>query len=131
MASEQNYDKLLQAMQPRPIRTKNALADAYRKIDQLMSKDRTPAESDMLELLSDLVERYESETHPTPHVPPAAMLAHLMEERGLTNAAVARDTEIPRSTFTDILSGRRSISKGNVTRLASYFNVPPSFFLED
>ena len=130
MANELNYFALLQNVQPRPIRTKKALERAYRLIDQLMSKERTSAESDMLELLSMLVEQFESREHPTPHVPPAEMLAHLIVERGVTNAAVARETHIPRSTFTDILAGRRSISKANVSRLASYFGVSPSVFLE-
>lgn len=131
MAKSPDYQALLLDIQPRPIRSKQALARAYKLIDQLMSKsNRSAAESDMLELLSMLVEEYESREHPTPGVSPQDMLAHLIESRGINNATVARDTEIPRSTFSDILAGRRGISKANVTRLADYFDVPPSVFLE-
>lgn len=129
MTKSQDYNALLLDVQPRPIRTQRALAKAYKLIDQLMSTDRSAAESDMLELLSMLVEEFESRDHPTPNISPAEMLSHLIAERGVAKAEVARETAIPRSTFTDILAGRRGISKANVSRLASYFDVSPSVFL--
>lgn len=131
MATESNYGTLLQSMQPRPIRSDRALAKAYKLIDQLMNKSRSAAESDMLELLSMLVEQYESREHPTPHVTPTEMLAHLIGESGKSYAALAREMKIPRSTLTEIMLGRRSISKANISRLASYFDVSPSVFLGD
>ncbi len=46
-------------------------------------------------------------------------------------AEVARATGIPRSTITNVLSGRRQISKENVIRLAAYFHVDPGVFLPE
>lgn len=130
MPSKSDYLSLLRRFQPRPIHSKEALSRAYKWIDQLMSKPKLSRdEADMLEMLSMLVERYESIEHPTPDVSPAEMLAHLMEERGLSNAELARQTNIPRSTVTEILKGERSISKTNVSRLADAFGVLPGVFL--
>lgn len=39
------------------------------------------------------------------------------------------DTEYRPSTITNVLSGRRQISKENITKLATYFRVAPSVFL--
>jgi HTH-type transcriptional regulator/antitoxin HigA len=76
-----------------------------------------------------LVEQYESREHPTPQVSANEMLAHLIESRGITNATLAAETQIPRSTITEILVGRRNISIGNVRKFARYFRLPPSVFI--
>jgi HTH-type transcriptional regulator / antitoxin HigA len=125
-----SYADLLVQIEPRPIRSKAALEKSYKLIDRLMSKPAlSRAESEMLELLSVLVEQYESREDPTPQVSAAEMLEHLIESRGITNATLAAQTNIPRSTVTDILAGRRRISLGNVRKLADYFHVPASVFV--
>ena len=125
-----SYADLLVQIEPRPIGSKAALEKSYKLIDKLMSKPAlTRAESEMLELLSLLVEQYESREHPTPQVSAADMLEHLIESRGITNATLAAETQVPRSTVTDILAGRRRISLGNVRKFADYFHVPPSVFV--
>lgn len=125
-----SYADLLDEIQPRPIGSKAALEKTYRLIDKLMSKpELSRAESEMLELLSMLVEQYESREHPTPRVSAAEMLEHLIEARGVTNATLAAETNIPRSIVTDILAGRRRISLGNVRKFSHYFRVPPSVFV--
>ncbi len=125
-----SYADLLVEIQPRPIGSKAAVEKTYKLIDKLMSKSElSRAESEMLELLSMLVEQYESREHPTPRVPAAEMLEHLIEARGVTNATLAAETNIPRSIVTDILAGRRRISLGNVRKFAAYFRVSPSIFV--
>ena len=125
-----SYAELLVQIKPRPIASKAALDRTYKLIDKLMSKSElSRAESEMLELLSMLVEQYESREHPTPHVSAADMLEHLIESRGITNATLAAETNVPRSIVTDILAGRRRISLGNVRKFANYFRVAPSVFV--
>ena len=125
-----SYAELLVEIEPRPITSKAALQRTYKLIDDLMSRpELNRAESEMLELLSLLVEQYESRAHPTPQVSAADMLAHLLESRGVTNATLAAETNIPRSIVTDILAGRRRISLGNVRKFADYFRVSPSVFI--
>jgi len=71
------YVDLLVEYKPRPIRSKAALERTYKLIDKLMSKpELSRAESEMLELLSMLVEQYESREHPTPHVSATEILEH-------------------------------------------------------
>ena len=121
---------MLVQIEPRPIGSKAALDRTYKLIDKLMSKpELSRAEREMLELLSMLVEQYESREHPTPQVSAADMLEHLIESRGITNATLAAETNVPRSIVTDILAGRRRISLGNVRKFANYFRVAPSVFV--
>lgn len=125
-----SYAELLIEIEPRPIASKAALAKTYKRIDKLMSKPAlSRAESEMLELLSMLVEQYESREHPTPRVTAAEMLEHLIESRGISYATLAAETNISRSIITDILAGRRRISLGNVRKFADYFRIPPGAFV--
>ena len=125
-----SYEELLQQMKPRPIKSASALDRSYKLIDQLMSKPKlSRSESEMLEMLSMLVEQYESHENPTPNLPPTELLAHLLEVRGVTRAEVARETGIPKSTVSEILGGSRRISTRNVNRLAQYFDLAPGVFL--
>ena len=78
-----------------------------------------------------VIESYEVETFPRRKPTPAETLAHVIDSKEVTRAELARATGIPRSTITNVLSGRRQISKENVTRLAKYFNVDPSVFLPE
>jgi HTH-type transcriptional regulator/antitoxin HigA len=128
--SESNYEKLLVEYRPRPITSKSALERTYKLIEQLMDKpELSRAESEMLGLLSMLVEQYESQEFPNPKVSAAEMLEHLIESRGISNADLAAATEVPRSTITEILAGRRRISLSNVTKFAEFFAVSPSVFV--
>jgi len=126
------YESLLLDYQPRPIRSQTAYRKALRQVEGLMSKPYLGrAESEIVAVLATLIEQYESIEHPTPASTPVEMLAHLIEARNVTRAHVARETGIARSAITNILAGRRGISKSNAVRLARYFHVPVGLFLDD
>jgi HTH-type transcriptional regulator/antitoxin HigA len=131
IATSRSYAALVNRFPPRPIRAERALRKTYRVIERLMqvpspSKDQL----DFLELLSTLVEDYESERHPTPTISLPSLLAHLIEAKGVTQADVARETRISPSTISDVLAGRRSLSLQNVKRLAAYFAVNPVLIVD-
>lgn len=132
MATMTPYQSLLVDFTPRPIRNRRTYNATLRQLDRLMNKPRlTRPEQDMLDLLAVLIEQYESAEYPTPSVPPDRMLAHLIEAKGVRAADVAKATGIHRSTLSAVLAGRRSLSKGNVVKLAEYFGVSPAVFLDD
>lgn len=124
------YVDWLVQIEPRPIASQAGLEKAQRWIERLVDKPTlTRADSQILELLSMLVEQYENREHPTPKVSPTKLLAHLLVSRGMTRAKLAAETNIPRSTITEILAGRRQISLGNIRKLAEFFHLPISAFL--
>jgi len=132
-AFKRAYGSLLLDYLPRPVRTRREYEQACRQIAKLMSlgAELPQAESELLEILSLLVAQYESLEDSIRDASPAEMLAYLIDARGVSNATVARETEIPRSVITDILAGRRNISIANVAKLARYFQVSPAAFIAE
>lgn len=124
------YANLLKEAQPRVIRDEKTHQRALKWIDRLMKLQRlSPAQETLLELLSKLVNDYEEELYPTPGAPPREILQHLLENSGKSQADFARAIGIPRSTISEVLKGKRSISLENAFRLAEFFHVDPSLFL--
>ncbi len=126
-----SYADLLLEFEPRPINSQSALQRTYNLIDRLMSMPRlTRSQSEMLEMLSMLVEQYESREFPTPNVSAAEMLQHLIEARGINQSNLATETNVPRSVISEILAGRRRISVGNIQKFSRYFNVSSDLFVK-
>jgi HTH-type transcriptional regulator / antitoxin HigA len=126
-----SYEHLLRDVQPRPIRSKAAYRRALAQVEKLMRRPHlSRAESEIVELLSLLIEQYEAIELATPECSPAELLEHLLEARRLSKAELARQTAIPRSVITNVLAGRRGLSKANAVKLANYFGVSLSLFIE-
>lgn len=123
------YLKLVRAFPLRPIRTEAELDRAIEVVNSLLDRDDlAPAEADYLDVLGDLVERYETEQHPVEDVSDADMLEHLIEARGVTQAEAARGAGIAVSTISEVLSGKRTLSRAHIGKLARYFGVDPGVF---
>ena len=126
-----SYPELLRQAQPQIINDDRSHQRALRIVELLMKKPRlTKAEGKLLDLLAKLVDDYEETIYPTPEVSPSRILKHLIEAKCTTQAELARETGVPRSTISEALKGKRSISVENAFRLAEYFHVEPSLFLE-
>ena len=124
------YLDLVREVSLRPIRSDDDLARAIAMIDRLADQEtRSPGEDDYLDVLSGLVEHYETENDPEPVVSPADLLRHLIESKGANQTQVAEATGITESTLSEILSGKRGISRKVMRSLGDYFRVDPAVFL--
>jgi HTH-type transcriptional regulator/antitoxin HigA len=65
--------------------------------------------------------------HPLPEAEPHRMLAYLLGERGL--APVDLWSILPKSRVSEVLSGKRGISKSQAKQLAHFLRVPVEVFL--
>jgi HTH-type transcriptional regulator/antitoxin HigA len=125
-----SYPELLRQAQPQIINDERSHERALRTVEKLMKKRRlTAPERKLLELLAKLVDDYEETIYPTPDVSPAEMLAHLIKAKETSQAELARQTGVSRSTISEVLKDKRSVSVENAFRLAEYFHVEPSLFL--
>jgi HTH-type transcriptional regulator/antitoxin HigA len=123
------YWQLIRRFPLRPIRSEDELDRAIAIIDELIDREELDAwEKDYLDVLSDLTERYEMEQYPIEPVSDAAILAHLIEVKGVTQAKVAAETRIAESTISEVLGGKRALNRSQIGRLARYFNVGPMVF---
>jgi HTH-type transcriptional regulator/antitoxin HigA len=113
----------------RPLRSSEDLDAAVEVIDSLIDQARlSVAEQDYLDVLSDLVEGYESKAVRIRPVGDAEMLRFLIEERQVTQSEVARQAGIAESTISEVLTGKRKLNRGQIGKLARYFHVDPGAF---
>ncbi len=82
----------------------------------------------LLDLVTKEVESYENINHPLPDVPPATVLAYLMEEHNLKQTDLAEELG-GQSIVSAILNGKRELNTRQVKALANRFNVSPAVFL--
>lgn len=123
------YLDLVREFPLRPIRSEEDLDVAINRIDTFLAKPALdPAEEDYLDVLSDLVKRYETEKHPIAPVSDADMLRHLIEAKEVSQTEVSQATGIVVSTISDVLSGKRTLSRKHIGKLAKYFSVAPTVF---
>ena len=87
----------------------------------------TRDEEEAIELMTVLVERYESEHYPVPEVEPADVLRFLLEQNGLSQRDIAPDLG-SESTVSLILSGKRRLNRDHIAKLSRRFNVSPAVF---
>ena len=123
------YAKLLAKSLPRPIRTETEharLVEILLEFDE--REDLSPEEEALAEVMTLLIEDYEAKFHPLPTVSPNESLKALMEDRGLKHKDIWPVLG-NKGAATEVLSGRRSISKAQAKRLAEYFRVPVELFI--
>jgi HTH-type transcriptional regulator / antitoxin HigA len=124
------YLALIRAFPLRPIEDDSALDAAIAVIDSLLDRDDLDAsERDYLDVLGGLVEVYEEAHVDWPATDDASLVAFLMEQKGVTQADVSRSTGIVKSTVSQILSGKRRLTREHIEALAGYFHLNPSVFL--
>ncbi len=123
------YFDLVRRFPLRPLRSEEELDRAIATVDSLLDREALGVdEQDYLDVLSDLVERYERDEHPMAPLPDGQLLAHLVEARGVTQAELARETEIAESTISEVLSGKRALNRKHIGKLSRYFGVQPGTF---
>ena len=126
---EDRYLELVRRFPLRPIRTNADLDAAVAVVDSLIDQDElSPPEQDYLDVLGDLIETFEDEAVPMRSVGDADMLRFLIENKGTTQAAVAKQVRIPESTISEVLAGKRKLNRKQIGKLARYFHVEPGAF---
>jgi HTH-type transcriptional regulator/antitoxin HigA len=100
------------------------------EIEKLMDKgeDRTAEEDAALDLTVRLIKDYEEENHPLPDPSPHEMLVYLMEQRSLKQADLLPIFK-SRGYVSDVINGKRAISRAHAKQLAEFFKVSANVFI--
>jgi len=124
------YGSLLEKYQPKAITSESEYQKFLDVINELMAKgeDLSPEESTLLETLAILVESYEDIEFPLPTSSPRNILLHLMEVRSLKQVDLVKVIG-SKGVVSEILSGKRSISKSQAKELGAFFHVSPALFI--
>lgn len=122
------YGSLLAQYQPQPIATEAENDRALAVVEELMARDRTPEEDALLNLWVLLIEQFEAAHYPIPDAAPHEMLQFLMEQRDLRQADLVGILG-SRGVVSEVVNGKRSISKAQAKGLGEYFHVSPELFI--
>lgn len=122
------YLRLVRMFPLVPITSKKHLTVAVDVINKLLDKDRSSAEDAYLDVISDLVERYEDKVYPIEPLEDRDMLEHLLDSKGATQAELARGAGIAESTVSEVLHGKRKLTRKQIGKVADFFNVRPDLF---
>ena len=124
------YKELLGETLPVVIHTETEYRRLLRASARIMERPEEEIgeeEGRLLEMLAILIEDYEDRRHPLPRTEPHKMLRHLLGEKGMKPSDLW--TVLPKSRISEILNGKRGISKAQAKQLASLFRVPVELFL--
>ena len=125
------YARLLSKAHPGVIKSDAENDRLLGIVENLMAKGETrlsAEEEALLELLLNLIHAYEQQRYPIPPSPPHEIVSHLMAQRGLSPADL-----VPllggKGRVSEVLSGKRGVSKEQAKRLAAFFEVGVELFL--
>jgi HTH-type transcriptional regulator / antitoxin HigA len=122
------YGDLLDQHQPKAIKTEAENEAAINLAESLEHRQRTPEEDALLELLIILIEKFEETSYPLPNLESDRMLRHLMEARNMKQEELVGVIG-SRGVVSEVVNGKRSISKAQAKVLGELFHVSPSLFI--
>jgi HTH-type transcriptional regulator / antitoxin HigA len=124
-----NYPQLLAEFVPQAIDSEAEYDRALAIAERLtFKKDRTEAEIKFLKLVVVLIEDYENEHYPMDDVAPHELLQHLMESNGTRQADLVGLIG-SRGVVSEVVNGKRAISKAQAKVLGEFFSVSPGLFI--
>lgn len=124
------YGRLLARKLPSVIRSEEENERLIAELETLDSRgdDLSPEEREYSELLAVLIEAFEDAHYPLEGSTPDSRLRSLMEEHGLRQRDLL-DVFGSRGLASEVVSGKRAISKSQAKSLATIFHVPADLFL--
>ncbi len=128
---ERKYGRLLAKALPVAIKTEAENERMLAEISRLMAKGEeniTPEESALMEMMAILVENFEREHYKIPDATPHEMLRFFMEQREIRQADLLNIFGSS-GIASEVVNGKRAISKAQAKSLADFFGVSAELFI--
>ena len=124
------YGKLLARTLPAVIETEVEYEHFLGEIEKLIDKEekRSPEEGKLFDLMTTLVETYEEKHYSVPDASPHEVLRELMLQRGLKQRDLLGIFGSD-GVASEVVNGKRNISRTHAKSLAEYFHVPVDLFI--
>ena len=123
------YGALLKKIPPKVIRTEKeneVYIEILYDLDR-RSKTLTRAEKELAELLTLLIEDFEEKRYQLRRTKPVDVLHFLMDQHRLMQKDLVDVFGAP-SIVSEVLSGKRDLSKDHIRRLSARFHISPELF---
>lgn len=116
---------------PRLIRSDEELDEYSRVLFTLTAKPRpTAAEQQAINLITLLIEHYETLRSPLPEARSVEVLRFLMTSNSVSEGKITPELGFQASASL-ILLGKRQLNRGHIARLSKRFNVSPAVFFDE
>jgi HTH-type transcriptional regulator / antitoxin HigA len=124
------YKRLLSQTMPVVIETEEENERMLAVVEKLMDKGEklSPEEDKILKLFARLIEDFERRYYHPKEAAPLEILQHLMEARDVKQTHLW-ELFGSKGIASEVLSGKRGISKTQARALAHYFHVPADLFI--
>jgi len=124
------YRRLLSRTMPVLIETEEENERMLTSVEKLMEKGEnlSAEEEKLLKLLARLIEDFEQRFYQPAEAEPLEVLHHLMEARGIKQSQLW-EVFGSKGIASEVLNGKRGISKTHARSLADYFHVPADLFV--
>ncbi len=123
-----DYGALLSEAKPEVIHGEEQNRFFLKTLERLTSKKAvSSAERKLIELLTVLIEDFESKAYPIQDAEPIEVIRHLMKEGKLRQKDLL-DVFGTESIASDVLNGKRELTKEHIRRLSQRFGVSPAVF---
>lgn len=123
------YSNLLAEIAPKDLETEEEYDRLLAIAERLtFAKNLTPEEATLYKLLVTLIEVYETENYPIDKSEPHEILQHIMESSGTRQADLVGIIGSS-GVVSEVVNGKRAISKAQAKALGDYFKISPSLFV--
>ncbi|MDF5716231.1 MAG: transcriptional regulator [Rhizonema sp. NSF051] len=128
--NQEEYIRLLAETLPRVIDTEEEYERLLNEASKLMALGEliTLEQAEVLQLLAILIEQYEDEHYHLQAATPHDILEELMLARGLRQKDLV-EVFGSKGITSEVINGKRSISKSQAKALGAFFKVSPALFL--
>jgi HTH-type transcriptional regulator / antitoxin HigA len=129
----EKYKALIERFPLVPIKDDAHLDEAHEIAQCLMLREEPVAtdEAEYLEVLLDEIAKYESKHHALKFadLAPHELLQSFMKDHGLKQVAVQDILGVSSGVMSELVSGKRELTKEHCVKLGQYFKVTPALFL--
>jgi HTH-type transcriptional regulator/antitoxin HigA len=126
--NENYYGQLLAKVHPVVVKTEEQNERLLSKIEVLMRKGtRSPEEDALLELLVQLSDDFERREYKRKAATPAELIRFLLDQRQQSSKDLWN--VLGKSRVSEILSGKRQVSKSQAVKLGQFFGISPAPFV--
>jgi HTH-type transcriptional regulator/antitoxin HigA len=126
--TDKRYRELLATTLPRVIHSEAENEHCIAALEALHERARlSPEQEQLSELLTLLIEDFESKNYQLNAVSPVEIIRELMSANSLKQSDLV-DVFGTKSVVSEVLSGKRDLSKAHIQKLCQRFHVSPELF---
>ena len=128
-AAQPEYARLLAESLPTVIDSEGLNELYLEQVSELLRREDSlsPAETQLMKLLTLLIEDFEEKHYAVPRSGPLATVRFLMDQHSLKQKDLTDIFGTP-SITSEVLSGKRELNKEHIRRLSKRFKVSPELF---